>query len=140
MHHLHHFNPLAILVCAVFQWILGDLWYSPVLFAKPWMAALKIDPKAMDASARKSLILGMISSFLGGILLSFVLAHSILWSNAETFAAGAFVAVINWVGFIAAPAFAQGIYEHRPFRLFAINTGYWFVGLLVSGGILATWH
>jgi hypothetical protein len=140
MHPLHHFNFRAILVCGVFQWLLGALWYSPALFAKPWMAALKIDPNAMGASAKKSLVAGMISSFVGGLILSFVLAHLVLWSNAETFAAGAFVACIAWLGFIAAPAFAQGIYEQRPFRLFAINTGYWLVGLLVSGGILAIWH
>lgn len=35
MHHLL-FNPWAILVAAVIQWVLGAIWYSPLLFAKPW--------------------------------------------------------------------------------------------------------
>ena len=39
-----------------------------------------------------------------------------------------------------APNFAQGIYESRPFKLFAINSGYWLVGLLITGGLLATWR
>jgi hypothetical protein len=138
--HFHHFNPWALLVCAVLQWILGAVWYSPALFAKPWMAALKIEQKTMDAGMKKSLILGMIASFLGGLVLSFILDHFIIWSHSETIAAGAMVAFISWLGFIAAPSFAQGIYEQRPFRLFAISTGYWLVGLLISGPILAVWQ
>src|ERR1051325_1549607 len=31
-------NYLAVLVCAVIIFLLGGLWYSPVLFAKRWVA------------------------------------------------------------------------------------------------------
>lgn len=137
MHHLH-FNPWALLVCALLQWFLGALWYSPVLFAKPWMALIGHKPDNADKS--KSLIIGMISSFIGGLILSLILAHTVIWSGADNFGSGAFIGFINWLGFIAAPSYAQGIYESRPFKLFAINAGYWLVGLLVSGGILAVWR
>jgi hypothetical protein len=137
IHHLHVTNPWAILVSALIQWFLGALWYSPVLFAKPWMKLLGITP---DPTKRKSMVFGMISSFVGSIILSFVLWHSIMWSGAESWASGAFIGFLNWLGFIAAPSFAQGIYESRPVKLFAINTGYWLVGLLITGGILAVWR
>jgi hypothetical protein len=45
-----------------------------------------------------------------------------------------------WAGFIVAPLSAQHIYEGRPFNLFAINTGFWLVGLIISGGLLAVWR
>jgi hypothetical protein len=137
IHHLHVANPWAILVAAVIQWILGALWYSPILFAKPWMALLGITP---DPGKRKSMVFGMISSFIGSIILSFVLWHSIMWSGAESWATGAFIGFLNWLGFIAAPSFAQGIYESRPVKLFLINTGYWLVSMLITGGILAAWR
>lgn len=136
MHHLH-LNHWAILVSALIQWFLGAIWYSPVLFAKPWMALVGIQK---DAANKKSLVPGMISSFIGSLILSFVLAHIVQWSGAATFAWGAFIGFIAWLGFIAAPQFPQGIYENRPFKLFAINTGYWFVGLLISGSLLAVWQ
>lgn len=63
-----------------------------------------------------------------------------MWAGAEAFGGGAFVGFLAWLGFVAAPSFPQGLYENRPFKLFAINTGYWLVGLLISGGLLAVWH
>jgi hypothetical protein len=135
-HHLHSMNHWAVLVSALILWLLGAVWYSPALFAKPWMAALGIRPDG----EKKGLALGMVSSFIGDLILSFVLLHFILWANAATWATGAFIGFISWLGFIAAPAFPQGIYERRPFKLFAINTGYWLVGLLITGGLLAVWR
>ena len=31
-------NYLAVLVAGIVIFMIGGLWYSPVLFAKPWMA------------------------------------------------------------------------------------------------------
>jgi len=135
-HHLHHFNLWAVLVSALILWILGAVWYSPALFANPWMAALGIVP----GGPKKGLAAGMISSFLGDLLVAFVLLHFVLWSGAETAATGAFIGFVSWLGFIAATQFPQGIYESRPPRLFVINSGYWLVGLLIIGGLLAVWR
>jgi hypothetical protein len=136
LHHLHHFNPWAILVSALILWVLGAVWYSPALFSKPWMAALGIVPD----SSRKGLATGMIASFLGDLLVAFALLHVILWSGARHFAAGAFVSFVCWLGFFAATQFPQGIYERRPTRLFWINNGYWLIGLIVIGGLMAVWQ
>jgi hypothetical protein len=136
MHHLH-FNHLALLVSALVLWLLGAAWYSPVLFAKPWMATLGIDKNAAN---RKTMIPGMIASFIGDLILSFVLAHVLGWAGVSTVGWGVFVGVLVWLGFFVAPALPQAIYENRPFRLFAINAGYWLVGLIVVGGLLAVWH
>lgn len=135
--HLHHFNHLAIFVSGLILWILGAAWYSPALFAKPWMAALGIVP---DKHKKDGLVLGMISSFIGDLLVAFVLLHFIKWSGASSFAMGAFVGFLSWLGFFAATQFPQGIYEGRPKALFYINAGYWLAGLLIIGGLLAVWH
>lgn len=136
IHHLHNLNHWAVLVSALIEWFLGAAWYSPALFAKPWMAALGIKPKG----EKKGLAVGMISSFVGDLILSFVLWHLVTWAGANTWTTGAFVGFLCWIGFFAASNFPQGIYESRPFRLFAINNGYWLVCLLVTGGLLAVWR
>jgi hypothetical protein len=100
------------------------------------MAALGIAPDA----PKTGLAAGMIASFIGDLLVAFVLLHFILWSEAATFATGALIGFICWLGFFAATQFPQGIYERRPFKVFAINSGYWLVGLLIIGGLLAVWR
>ncbi len=136
MHHLH-FNHWAVLFVALILWFMGAAWYSPALFARPWMALLGLK---RDPSKRGSMVFGMFASLAGDLLLTFALAHVVLWSGAPTFAWGALVGFICWLGFFAAPNFPQGIYESRPFKLFAINSGYWLMGLLLAGGILAAWR
>jgi hypothetical protein len=74
------------------------------------------------------------------LLVAFILLHFVLWSGAQTVGTGAFVGFLAWLGFIAATQFPQSIYEGRPPRLFAINSGYWLVGLLIIGGLLAVWR
>jgi hypothetical protein len=140
-HPVHHIfrdlNHLAIIVSAVILWLLGAVWYSPALFAKPWMAIIGIKK---DATKSSSMIAGMVASFICDLILAFILAHIVIWTQAASFGWGALVGFMVWVGFIAAPNLPQGIYEGRPFKLFAINSGYWLVGLLVIGGVLAIWR
>jgi hypothetical protein len=137
IHHLHHqINHWAVLVSALILWFLGAAWYSPALFAKPWMAALGIVP----TGPKKGLAIGMVSSLVGDLLVAFALLHFVLWSGAASYGEGAFVGFLSWLGFFAATQFPQGIYEGRPFKLFLINAGYWLLGLLVIGGLLARWR
>jgi len=137
VHIYHTFNHLAILVSAVILWILGAAWYSPALFAKPWMAMLGI---GKGEGKRAALYVGMIASLIGDLILSFMLAHFIVWSHTVTWGRGALIGFIVWIGFFAAPNLPQGIYENRPFKLFAINNGYWLVGLLIVGALLGCWR
>jgi hypothetical protein len=136
MHHLH-FNHLALLVSAVMQWLLGAIWYSPVLFARPWSAMVGV---TRETARKNAMIAGMIVSFIGSLVVSFILAHIIFWSGVDSFVWGALIGFIAWAGFMAAPLSASYIYEGRPFTLFAINTGYWLLALILSGGLLAVWR
>lgn len=133
----HPVNNLAILVSGILLWVLGAIWYSPALFAKPWMALLGIKK---EEGKRDGLLLGMTASFIGDLILSFVLAHIIMWSHTTGYARGGVAGVLVWMGFIAAPSLPQGLYEKRPFKLFAINGGYWLVGLFIVGGVLSVWR
>jgi Protein of unknown function (DUF1761) len=49
-------NLWAVLGSAVATMVIGFLWYSPFLFAKPWMLAMGYDPadKAKIAEMQKS--------------------------------------------------------------------------------------
>jgi hypothetical protein len=132
-----HFNHWAILVSALIQWLLGAAWYSPILFAKPWMAMAGVRPSAQRTNR---MAVGMVASFVGSLVTSFMLAQVVMWAGAQTYYLGGLIGFILWLGFIAAPLLASYVYEGRPFELFAINSGYWLVGLFLTGGLLAVWH
>jgi hypothetical protein len=137
MHPLHAFNPWAILAGGGILWILGAAWYSPALFAKPWMEMLGIQK---TEGRKPGMLLAMTASLLCDLVISFMLAHLILWAGATSFGWGAMIGIIAWIGFIAATTLPQSMYEGRPFKLFAINSGYWLIGLAVVGGMLGVWH
>jgi len=130
-------NYLAVLACAIFFWLLGAAWYSPAMFAKKWMKLIGV---TREPGKRDGLLLGMTASFFGDLVMSFILANIISWAHIAGFSKGSVMGVLIWMGFIAAPNLPQGLYEKRPFNLFAINSGYWLVGLFIVGGILATWR
>ena len=137
MNHLSFFNLWAILVAAVVQFFLGAIWYS-LLFAKPWMALVGHTPT--PGQRPKGAITSMIVSFIGGLLLAFILAHVIYWAGADTLHRGLFIGFICWLGFVAAPLLSETMYERRPGKLFLINSGYWLLSMLISGTVLALWR
>src|SRR5258706_4000696 len=67
-------NYLHVLVAAVVVFVLGWLWYSPLLFFKPWMRLRGQDPVAAMAGAKMpggKLVVEMVRC----VLLSFVIAR-----------------------------------------------------------------
>jgi uncharacterized SAM-binding protein YcdF (DUF218 family) len=48
-------NLWSVLVAAIATMVVGFLWYSPLLFARPWMVAMGYDPedKAKAEELRK---------------------------------------------------------------------------------------
>ena len=134
--HVHNLNFVAIAVCAIIVWMLGALWYSPVMFAKPWVA---IVGRQMGEKP-KGVYVGMIGSLIGDLFLCFVLAHIIDWAGVEGWMGGAHIGLLMWAGFNAAVMFPQSIYEGRPLKYFLINTGYWLLSLVIVGAILAIWR
>jgi hypothetical protein len=135
-HHIPQFNIWAVLVSGLLFWVLGAVWFSPVLFAKPWMAALGV----VLGGDKKGFIPAMISSLIGDLITALVMMHFIVWSGASSVGTGAFIGFLCWLGFFVAIQFPQGLYERRPMVVFFIDAGYWFVGLLGVGALLAVWH
>ncbi len=130
-----HLNHLAILVSGVIQWVVGALWYS-ALFGKQWRELVGMKKTPSGSSA----IVAMATSFVGGLVLAFALAHVIQWAYATNFPWGAFIGFICWLGFVAPMMLSQSLYEQRPIKLFFINVSYWLVVLIISGGLLAQWQ
>jgi hypothetical protein len=132
--HLHHILVLVI-VSGVLQWLLGMVWYGGI-FRKSWRKLVGL----AEGEKVKNGALGMVSSLIACLILSFVLINVVSWAGAATATQGAKLGTVCWFGFMAPPLFAQHIFEGRRVNLFAINAAYWLLAMALGGGLLAAFH
>jgi hypothetical protein len=134
-------NVWATLGAAVACMILGFLWYSPMLFAKPWMVAMGYDPadKARIAEMQKGAGLKYAISFLTSLLSAFVLGKIIYHLAISTPLYGMKVGLAVWAAFVMTVQLTDKLFGNRPWNLFLINTGYQLVCFLAMGAILGQW-
>jgi hypothetical protein len=125
-------------VAAVVNFLIGGLWYSPVLFAKKWMAYVGTTEE--EIRKRGGATKAYIGAFVSALVMAYVLAHFVNYSSAQTLTAGIQTGFWAWLGFVATTSITNVFFEHRPFGLFLINTGYNLVCLAVMGAILAAWR
>ena len=133
-------NYLAVLISAVVAFALGALWYSPVLFAKPWMAALgKTADQFQEEQKGQNMPLTYGLTFVAWLLTAFVLAHFVDYAGATTLAAGLQTGWWVWLGFSLTYALIHGLFEGQAFMLYVIHLGYHLVALLGMGAMQAVW-
>lgn len=138
-------NYLAVLVSAIAGMVIGGVWYGP-LFGKQWIAMMGWAPEKvaeMQAKGAKAMYKSYGLMFVGILLMSWILAHAILF--ASTFlawygaGAGAAVGALNWLGFIAPVLVGTVAWEGRSWKLWTLNAGYYLVVLVSMGIILGAW-
>lgn len=128
-------NYLAVLLAAVSTFVIGGLWYSPMLFHKAWMRANGFS----DADLRKgsqSLIFGL--AFVFSLIMAANLA-AFLGGPDTTVAWGATAGALTavWVGLGIG---VVALFERRPWSYIAINGGYWLVSFVIMGAIIGAWR
>lgn len=139
---MHHVNFLAILVAAIATMVWGFIWYSPLLFAKPWMREMGVDPsdKAKIDEMRKGATAAYSGSFVASLISAFTLALFFHWFRVETQHFAFMVSFHVWLGFVATVQLTGALFSKQSMKLFAINTGYQLICYLTMGAILAAWR
>jgi hypothetical protein len=134
-----HFGPVnwfAIAAAVVSNFVIGGLWYSPLLFVIPWLGMSGVQKRVFDKGLPKALLADLFSAAAMALTLNQV----IRWSGTTAIGSGLLVALAVWIGFVASVLITQVTYEHRPFAFFAISSGYRLVTLQVTGAILSAWR
>src|SRR4029077_8071706 len=95
-------NFWAVLVCAIATMVIGFLWYSPMLFANPWMRLMGIDPndKAKLAEMQKGAGKTYGLAFVASIASAVVLAKIIELTSVNTIPYGMKIGFAVWLGFV----------------------------------------
>ncbi len=131
---LANLNWLAILAGAAAYFVLGALWYSPVLFANPWarMVGLKFD----DPDAKKGMPLLFIGSFVLMFIASWCLALLLqLLPGAGTMQAAKLGMLVSVCFSFTAMAISY-LYTRKPAALYAIDGGYHILGTVLAAVVI----
>ena len=133
---------LPVVVAAIATMMIGFLWYSPILFARPWMLAMGYDPndKTKIDEMRKGAGKAYTIAFLASLLSAFVLAKIVELTTVNSIRYGMKVGFAMWLGFVTTVQLTTTLFEKKPSKLYLINTGYQLVCYAVMGAILAVWQ
>ncbi|MEE4257327.1 MAG: DUF1761 domain-containing protein [Bacteroidales bacterium] len=124
-------NYLAVLLSALAFFIIGSIWYSPLLFAKSWMKELGFT-KNPQSTTTMFKIFGL--AFLLMLIMAFNLAAFI--GNEAGFQFGLTAGALTGIGWVALAIGILYLFERKSFRFWLINAGYMAVGFSVMGAII----
>ena len=132
-------NWLAILVAAIAAFAIGALWYSPVLFARQWMAAHGHTPERL-AAMQSSMSKTYAFSFITYVIMAMVIALLAGLTGATTAVQGVVLALLAWLGFGFTIGLNTNLYSGKPASAFMIDAGYQFVHVILMGAIIGAWR
>ena len=130
-----HMNATAILVATVVGFVVGGLWYSPLLFGNAWMRAAGVTEDQVNGG-NKVKIFGLTFLFL---LIMAVCLAAFLGAPEINLKSGAFYGFLTGFGWIFFGIGVVALFEQRSWSYIFINGGYWVVTMTVMGAVLGGW-
>ena len=138
---LSQLNWIAVAVCAIVYFGIGGMWYSPMLFAKPWMAGHGISMPSTDeekAKARKGMGQLMAITFLMGFVGVIALDYMETAMYAKNWMTGAKCGIVASV-FACLAMGLNYMYTRKSMKIYIIDVGYHVVSLVIVGIVLSIW-
>ena len=127
-------NWLAAIVAGVLGFFVGGLWYSKLMFLKPWQADTGIDEGHRGDISEAT-------RFIGGVVLSAVAAivFAIFLGPAPGLGRAVGWGVAIGLAFITTSFGIQHLFEGRSARVALINGGYHTAQFAIFGLVLGLW-
>ena len=128
-------NWLSIITATVVYFVLGALWYSPVLFGNIWMKLRNLSKETMDDPNPIIYLYSFILQFIAVVSLAlFITALGV-----DSAGNGALIGFGAGAGFVFTLAGTTGIFTEVPMKLHFLDNGYHVVGLVLAGLVLGWW-
>jgi hypothetical protein len=128
-------NLWAVLAAALSTFVLGGLWYSPLLFAGAWKRANGFGATEPPQAGAKVFALSFVLSLVMAVNLAMFLNDAktnLAWGTTAGFLAGFGWAAMG-LGIVA-------LFERRTWKYALINGGYLTLALTAMGAILGGWR
>ena len=129
-------NLVAVLGAAVLAFVIGGLWYSPLLFGRAYLTLRGLDAAAARDAAMP--VGEMVGEFGRWLLITVVLAASMPRVGVNTMQTAVMFGLAMWVIIYAALA-GSVLHEGYPWRVYAIHAGDGLAKLVTITAILGLW-
>ncbi len=131
-------NYWAVVVAALAAFVVGAVWYSPLLFGK---AYLELRGMALGAAADMTPSAAeLLGEFVRNLVVAFVLAHFVVRLGVGDWGGAVQLGLWVWVGFQAMLLMGALLHEGMPRKLYAIHAGDALVKTLLMTVILGVWR
>jgi len=131
-------NYAAVIVSALAAFLLGALWYSPVLFARQWTAVHGYTPEKLEAM-KQGMVRTYAISFVCFVVMAWVMAVLNYRVGVGSAMGGVRLGGLTWLGFVATIGLTANLYSDKPLLAWIIDAGYQLVYMIVMGVIVAVW-
>ena len=128
-------NWLAVVVSTVAAMVIGALWYSPLLFARQWMAATGRTAEEMGGAN-----IGYAVAAASWLIVSITIATVVDWAEADNLVDGITVGAFMWLAFVATTMAINTMFSGRSRNLYLIDVGYHLAAFVVIGAIHGLWN
>ena len=132
-------NYIAIVVASIVSFLIGMLWYSPLLFGNLMMKYAGFSKKDMESKKKKGMGKSMLITFITILVMAYVLDYLLDILKYNDAISGAIIGFLVWLGFLATTRLGTVLWEGKPFLFFLIHTLYELISLVVIGAILGAW-
>jgi hypothetical protein len=136
----------AVLASMVTTFVLGLLWYGPVI-GKPYMRLTGMDKMTQEEleASRKAAMPGYALSVgltgLGAVVIAFLFNWAFPGSGyADPWVFGISLGTAGWLAFYVPGTLTNIFFDKKPFGLWLINAGFWGLVGVASGLYVGLFH
>jgi len=130
-------NYWAILVAAVACFLLEAGWYS--IFLKEWLEGIGRSMEWLESPAANNPSLQYGTAFVSAAVIATAISCITQLTGPQTALRGVKVAALSWLGLVLTTLSTEYVFEVRPLSLYAINEGFWLLGMMLMGAIVGGW-
>jgi len=133
---MQEINVLAVLAAAFSAFVVGGLWYSPLLCGSGWMRANGFNEEQVNAFPK-----GRMFGWSVPLLLVMAMNLAIFLADEKTdWVWGMTAGVLAGAGWVATGLGVVALFENRSWAYILINGGYNIVAFALMGLIIGAWR
>lgn len=129
-------NHLAVLVSIIWMFVLGFLWYGPIM-GEPWMKLIGMSLADIETNPPGGGV--WVSNFLSSAAPIYLLAWIFTKMDVRSGIKGLLIGFLVGFVFFHLPGMTGGMFSKAPYALAWIEGGFQIIGWSVAGFILGAW-